>query len=377
MDPSFLSSFLEPVSSQRPAGDNLYDNDPGYQDLELSIRSVDSDPPGTASVSRWKTVRDSILQLMRRTRDIRLNVYLVRALLHTDGYPGLVSGLSLLDDTLKQFWDTLYPELDVVNDPTERINILQRLCDYNQVLHSLVRLPLVELKGVGSFALRDLQLALNRIPLPTGYTRPDVGLIESAFKSKEPEYWVNLISLINQGIERLRSIEQSCATRLNGSRPSLDSLDSMLKEGDYCIRKFMESSGMYAVADDSTNVEFNENSTLDEAPVSTQTGGIDTYAVADNSTNVEFNENSMSDEAPVSTQTGARPVVATAINTRDDVKRSLDTLCAYYQEYEPSSPVPLLLKRAGQLVDMDFMDIIRNLAPAGLSEVEKIRGPDT
>jgi type VI secretion system protein ImpA len=349
MDPSFLSSFLEPVSSQRPAGDNLYDNDPDYQDLELSIRSVDSDPAGTASVSRWKTVRDSILQLMRRTRDIRLNVYLVRALLHTDGYPGLVSGLSLLDDTLKQFWDTLYPELDVVNDPTERINILQRLCDYNQVLYSLVRLPLVELKGVGSFALRDLQLALNRIPLPTGYTRPDVGLIESAFKSKEPEYWVNLISLINQGIERLRSIEQSCATRLNGSRPSLDSLDSMLKEGDYCIRKFMESSGMYAVADDSTNVEFNENSTLDEAPVSTQTGGI-----------------------PV-----ARPVAATVINTRHDVQRSLDTLCAYYQEYEPSSPVPLLLKRAGQLVDMDFMDIIRNLAPAGLSEVEKIRGPDT
>ena len=43
---------------------------------------------------------------------------------------------------------------------------------------------------------------------------------------------------------------------------------------------------------------------------------------------------------------GAPPVAADEVRSRDDVIRLIDKICDYYRDYEPSSPVPLLLKRA-------------------------------
>jgi type VI secretion system protein ImpA len=74
--------------------------------------------------------------------------------------------------------------------------------------------------------------------------------------------------------------------------------------------------------------------------------------------------------------TGARSVAVGAIRSRDDVVRVLGQICEYYAANEPSSPVPILLRRAQRLVSMNFLDIVRELAPAGMSEIETIRGPE-
>jgi type VI secretion system protein ImpA len=68
------------------------------------------------------------------------------------------------------------------------------------------------------------------------------------------------------------------------------------------------------------------------------------------------------------------PSALNAINNRNDVIRALDLLCDYYQREEPSSPVPLFLHRAKRLVNKDFMAILQDLAPDGLSQAEIIRG---
>ena len=41
---------------------------------------------------------------------------------------------------------------------------------------------------------------------------------------------------------------------------------------------------------------------------------------------------------------------------------------------EPSSPLPILLKRAKRLVGADFMEIINDLAPSGVDNVKLIGG---
>jgi type VI secretion system protein ImpA len=38
--------------------------------------------------------------------------------------------------------------------------------------------------------------------------------------------------------------------------------------------------------------------------------------------------------------------------------------------------VPILLQRAKKLVTADFMQIVQNLLPDGLSQLEQIKGPD-
>jgi type VI secretion system protein ImpA len=67
---------------------------------------------------------------------------------------------------------------------------------------------------------------------------------------------------------------------------------------------------------------------------------------------------------------------AGGINDRQDVLRALDLICDYYARSEPSSPVPLLLQRARKLASKDFMEIIMDLAPDSLAQIQLIAGSE-
>jgi len=71
---------------------------------------------------------------------------------------------------------------------------------------------------------------------------------------------------------------------------------------------------------------------------------------------------------------GAAPLSSGQIQSREDVVRMLDRICDYYQQTEPSSPIPPLLRRAQRLTSMDFMDIIRDLCPDAEITVRNITG---
>ncbi len=70
---------------------------------------------------------------------------------------------------------------------------------------------------------------------------------------------------------------------------------------------------------------------------------------------------------------GQRLVVG-EIASREDVIRMLDKICEYFNRYEPSSPVPFLLKRAKTLATKDFMEILLDLAPGGAEQASLIFG---
>jgi type VI secretion system protein ImpA len=70
----------------------------------------------------------------------------------------------------------------------------------------------------------------------------------------------------------------------------------------------------------------------------------------------------------------AAPRAAGAINSREDASRALERVCEWIERNEPSNPAPLLIRRAQRLMSKSFIDIIRDLAPDGLKEVEKLAG---
>jgi type VI secretion system protein ImpA len=74
--------------------------------------------------------------------------------------------------------------------------------------------------------------------------------------------------------------------------------------------------------------------------------------------------------------TGGAPRAALSgeIMSRDDVVRALDKICDYYARHEPSSPLPLLLQRCKRLATMSFIEIVKEMVPDGLSQVEIIAG---
>lgn len=62
------------------------------------------------------------------------------------------------------------------------------------------------------------------------------------------------------------------------------------------------------------------------------------------------------------------------IESREDVIELLEQICAYYELFEPASPVPLLLQRAIRLVTKNFLEIIEDLAPDSMPQVAVLLG---
>ena len=59
-----------------------------------------------------------------------------------------------------------------------------------------------------------------------------------------------------------------------------------------------------------------------------------------------------------------------AIKSRDDVVRVIDSICDFYRQVEPGSPVPYVLRRAQTMVKMNFVEMVHEL---GLGTAESLR----
>jgi type VI secretion system protein ImpA len=336
-----LQTLLEPVSADAPCGDDLEYT--GVTELErLAQGKPEQEIGGTfipAQEPDWRQVRDTAVELTRRTRDLRVLVPLLRALVRTDGFPGLQGGVALMRGVLERYWDCLYPPIDPDdNDPTFRVNTLTALCDTDTMLRFVREAPVVVSRSLGRFSLRDLAIATGSQPPPKEGEPPTLAAIEAAFQESAVEALQGTAAAVAWAAQDLREIEALVTERLGaGVAPSLEPLRGVLLEAGRTLRQYLERRGVG----------------LPSEPEAASAGEV----------------------APAAT---GRPRAAAAsgeVSGRDDVIRLLDAICGYYRQQEPSSPVPVLLQRARRLVPMDFLSIVRDLAPTGLAEVEAIRGP--
>ena len=146
--------LIQPVSDDLPCGEDL-EYDPAFQQMEAMLQTKseqefgDTVIPGTGP--DWKGVGKQAVDLLKRTRDLRVLSYAAISQLHTDGLGAFRDGLEALNACLETHWDIIYPALDAEdnNDATMRFNTLQILNDNQLVSDGLERSPLVVLKGVG------------------------------------------------------------------------------------------------------------------------------------------------------------------------------------------------------------------------------------
>ena len=68
------------------------------------------------------------------------------------------------------------------------------------------------------------------------------------------------------------------------------------------------------------------------------------------------------------------PVSATVIRTADEAVLAIEKVCLYFERHEPSSPVPLLLRRAQRLVSKNFLDVVQDVCPDALDQIQKLGG---
>ncbi|MPM81755.1 hypothetical protein SDC9_128812 [bioreactor metagenome] len=54
----------------------------------------------------------------------------------------------------------------------------------------------------------------------------------------------------------------------------------------------------------------------------------------------------------------------------------LEAVCRYLERSEPTNPAQLMIRRAMTLMEMNFMDILKHLAPEGLTQASFVTGID-
>ena len=111
-----LTTLLAPIAGDNPAGEDLR-YAPVYDDLKEARRADDLLDRGdwsrelkTADWDQVYVLATDILQ--NRSKDLMVAAWLMEALLNLRGFAGADFGLSLIHGLLRDFWDSLYPQIE-------------------------------------------------------------------------------------------------------------------------------------------------------------------------------------------------------------------------------------------------------------------------
>lgn len=343
-----VGNLLLEITPEAPSGVDL-EYDAAFAEMENAAKGKPEQQFGDTIVNAeepdWREVRRKALDVLGRSKDLRAGLYLAKAGLVENGLLEFRDALSLLYGYVERFWDSVHPQLDPDddNDPTIRVNALMELCDVPTTIHFLRNVPLIRVIGIGSVTAKDVAIAAGEIEAPANAEPLGSEAINVAFRECELEELQAVLKAATEARESVSAIERIVTDRVGpASAPNFELLYKELQSVEKILRGHYEER---APSEDEAV----------EPPVTSEAG-----------------------EAPAS-PSGAAPaaqVDLTDIGSRDQAIRALDRIIEYFEKQEPSSPLPLLLRRAKRLSKKTFLEILRDISPNGFDQALALGGLD-
>lgn len=330
-----LDALLAPIGNDQPCGENLeYDAD--YMAMEQASAGKAEQQFGDtiipAEPADWNKVEKLASGLLTRTKDLRVMLALTQAWTQLRGLNGYADGLQLIKQSLLLYWEPLWPVLteDGDYDPFYRINALAALSDKSALTLALRQSPLLR-NASDQLSLRDACALLDGSKseceeFPGGRAR----LMDELARGEQPG-----IAAILSISERLQTIRETLSEHLGESGvPEMEQLLKMVNT--------------VAQACEMTDLATLMPAAQEEA------------------------ESAPAQQQPVKAlHTDWRSVQP---ESRADAQLMLEKVKQYFVQHEPSHPAPLMIDRVQRMIEMDFMSIIRDLAPDGVHQLENIFG---
>jgi type VI secretion system protein ImpA len=341
-----VEALLAETAEAPPCGPNL-EYDLAFFELQDAARGKPAQEFGTgderqfgksAEEPRWPEVVDLAQGLLSRSKDVRIAVHLTRGLTRTEATSGLCSGLQLVHGLLDRFWDHVHPVLDAEadNDPTERLNALAPLADPEALLRDVRDTYLVNSRQHGQLQVREVEIAFGRLaPVGAAAGAPGKSLsqihgqLRAAFADDR-----TVPSALDEAHTTVRAIERLIAERVGADR-GID-----LKPLAQCLGCLLEAC----------ETALGTDGGRDEAE---DRRGADT---------------GLTPRGAVAGSAGGE------IGSREEALRVLDLVCRYLERNEPSNPAPLFIRRAQRLMTKSFVDIVKDLMPDSLAQLEHLAG---
>jgi len=341
-----VESLLKPISADAPCGENLR-WDRRFLELERLADGKEETQFSPAEEPNWREVRDVCVEVFAKGKHLRTSVILTLSAVRQEGYPGLRDGLKLLQGLLEQYWDQVFPQLDPDdhNDPTERINAIMPLAtpratygDKVKFLDRVYESPLCDSRQFGKFSLKDIAVASGTLAVSEAdAAKPQItmSMIDGAFAETDKEVLETIAKAADESAEALKAIDAVFNAKCSaGVGVDLKPLQTMLKDAALQVRRRLTAGEAAAAVDGSGG----------------DGGG----------------------GGGTSRSGGAEGRLTGGVASSGDVLVALDKVIRYYDTWEPSSPVPLIVQCAKQMVQKRFLDISKVLTPDAIAVLEKI-----
>jgi type VI secretion system protein ImpA len=333
---------LDPINTDQPCGDPNIEYSGEFIAFRDEFSLLDGGDNRTKLGGVWSAVHDRGLKLLGVSRHVRLYYFLGLSELLTRGLAGFAELLNTLALACETQWADLHPQADP-DDPDDLIDRVIALEEFagSLVLQRLIREQILGTdRLLGTFRVRDVLVAENRFTLtensePT-LPRADCEQILSAMK---PEMLDSLHKHLASLIDSTVRIQVAAQNGVPNASINLSALLNVLQTVEMFVRPFCQSDAAVASAE-----------ALHDAAADLPTAG----------TAIQ--------QAPVAAGR------ALAVNGPQDVIKVLDLVIKYYQDNEPSSPVPYLIRRAKRLVSVDFIALVRDLSPDSLHAMKTLFG---
>lgn len=331
-EPTIVDTWLESLGDP-PCGEDLeYDND--FLALAQAVAGKPETTFADAEPPDWRTARTLAEGLFDRTRDLRVAVMWGRAMLNLEGATTLPESMRLVHGLLDRHWDALHPIPDD-GDAYARVNTLNDMCSAAGLLGDLRAALVVRNRAIGELTGRDIDIATGRV---------------DARDDESPMGKDNVQQLLRDAVADDPAIAQIAPRTLE----SLARLTELGRD-----RFGYESAPELQPLVDAVEAI---GSLMPAPPGEAEPDGSDAYSAGTDD-----------DGAPAASRGSGRGI-GDSIESRDDALRAIDMVCEFLERTEPTNPAQMLLRRARRLVNKNFLELVRELAPEAAAEVARIMG---
>lgn len=350
MNEELISRFSSPLSADAPCGENL-EYDPRMAALEEAYAGEPERAMGDSIIPAtppdWRKVEKQASALMQESRDLRITVIWLISRLANAGITGLCEGLSIIHSLSADMWDSHWPIPDD-GDIQERLSSLSLLSpapgSFNAdttVLHLLLNIKLTDSPALGAYSLKDIHEAPDGSDAAT--------TIAAALRNTPEERSTALSQELSTAINLLKDI-RNCYAEHNQGTPDFSMLRDLLKEMQLFLSSAQETA-VSAAPQPAESPAPQDSPTAPAAATPAPTG------------------------APAPAASFSLPPAGNTLATRQDLVRLMQQISLWFEENEPSSPVPYFLQRAIRSVGASLLDILADIAPSAMDQVHHILSP--
>lgn len=339
-----FSDFVDPISAVQPTGIDI-EYDARFIDVQTLVEGKPEQQYGDVIIDAqepdWNTVEKLCRQILSESKDIRVFCFYAQALTANYGVIGFKKGCEIIYANIEKYWKELYPKLvdeDDNFDAFYRLGSIRLLIDKSGIVQQLNKSNIIYSASRKSyFTLKSVAAILinNDDGSYPGGREKLIEDIKVAYQNDQEE-----LSALKHALDLINNIEFTFSENLE---------DFHLDFSD--IKKPLEVIANLLVK--VPNIEGKEG----DNPSKEELSDVINEVVTTSAVNIQNLENM-------------------EIKNRDDVKIVLEKLNLYFRLKEPSHPAPLFIERLQKLMDMSFYEMLKNISPNSLNDLDIIVGKD-